>query len=88
MSSFESIVPIASTMIAFATVVFTTLWMSRQTREIAHERNALALIEAIDGLSSPISGMSPKMTSVLDSVDRRMSGRCSSWASSSRPWPV
>lgn len=53
MNSFESIVPIVSTLIAFATVVFTTVWMARQTREIAHERNALALIEAIDGLSSP-----------------------------------
>jgi hypothetical protein len=53
MNSFEYIVPILSTVIAFATVVFTTVWMARQTREIAHERNALALIEAIDGLSSP-----------------------------------
>ena len=53
MSSFESAVPIVSTVIAFATVVFTTIWMARQTREISHERNALALIEAIDGLSAP-----------------------------------
>jgi len=53
MGSFENLLPIASTLIAFATVIFTTLWMSRQTREIAHERNALALIEAIGGFSSP-----------------------------------
>ena len=53
MSSLDNIVPIVSTVIAFSTVVFTTLWMARQTREIAHERNALALIEAIDGISAP-----------------------------------
>ncbi len=45
--------PIASTAVAFATVIFTTLMMARQTRQIEHERNALALIEAIDRLSSP-----------------------------------
>ncbi len=53
MGSFGNLLPIVSTLIAFATVIFTTLWMARQTREIAHERNALALIEAIGGLSSP-----------------------------------
>ncbi|HKW44644.1 MAG TPA: DUF4760 domain-containing protein [Candidatus Eremiobacteraceae bacterium] len=53
MTSLNDIVPIVSTVTGFATVLFTTLWMARQTREIAHERNALALIEAIDGLSSP-----------------------------------
>jgi hypothetical protein len=53
MSLFQTYAPIASTVIAFAAVIFTTLLMARQTREIAHERNALALIEAIDGLSSP-----------------------------------
>ncbi|HKW44467.1 MAG TPA: DUF4760 domain-containing protein [Candidatus Eremiobacteraceae bacterium] len=53
MASLNDIVPIVSTVTGFATVLFTTLWMARQTREIAHERNALALIEAIDGLSSP-----------------------------------
>jgi len=53
MGSFGNMLPIVSTLIAFATVVFTTLWMARQTREIAHERNALALIEAIGGFSSP-----------------------------------
>jgi len=53
MSSFNELVPIVSTVIAFATVIFTTLFMARQTREMRHERNALALIEAIDGLSSP-----------------------------------
>lgn len=53
MSSFNELVPIVSTVIAFATVIFTTLMMARQTREMKHERNALALIESIDGLSSP-----------------------------------
>jgi hypothetical protein len=53
MGSFANLVPIVSTVIAFATVLFTTIMMARQTREIAHERNALALIEAIGGFSSP-----------------------------------
>src|SRR5579863_6487962 len=53
MSPLESAVPIVSTIIAFATVLFTTIMMARQTKEIAHERNALALIEAIGGFSSP-----------------------------------
>ena len=53
MGSFDNLVPIVSTVIAFATVLFTTMMMARQTREIAHERNALALIEAIGGFSSP-----------------------------------
>lgn len=53
MTSFETIVPVASIAIAFATVVVTALLMHRQAREMAHERNALAILEAIDRLSSP-----------------------------------
>jgi hypothetical protein len=53
MSPLESAVPIVSTIIAFATVVFTTVMMARQTRQIEHERNALALLDAIDRLTSP-----------------------------------
>ncbi|HEY5095917.1 MAG TPA: DUF4760 domain-containing protein [Candidatus Eremiobacteraceae bacterium] len=53
MSSFDNLIPVMSTVIAFATVIFTTMMMARQTREMRHERNALALIEAIDGLSAP-----------------------------------
>lgn len=53
MPLFETIAPIASLLIAFATVVFTTLLLSRQVRQMEHERNALAIIDAIDRLSSP-----------------------------------
>src|ERR1700687_1502873 len=48
----EQIVPIASLVIAFVTVVFTTYMLSRQVRQMEHERNALAILEAIDRLSS------------------------------------
>lgn len=53
MSLWEAITPAASLVIAFATVVFTTLMLSRQVRQMEHERNALAILEAIDRLSSP-----------------------------------
>ena len=52
MTSFETIVPIASIALAFATIVVTALMMHRQAREMAHERNALAILEAIDRLTS------------------------------------
>lgn len=53
MSPFETIVPIVSLAVAFATVIVTAVLMHRQAREMAHERNALALLEAIDRLTSP-----------------------------------
>ncbi|HET9343860.1 MAG TPA: DUF4760 domain-containing protein [Candidatus Eremiobacteraceae bacterium] len=53
MSPFETIVPIVSLVVAFATVIVTAVLMHRQAREMAHERNALALLEAIDRLTSP-----------------------------------
>jgi hypothetical protein len=53
MSPFETIVPIVSLIVAFATVIVTAVLMHRQAREMAHERNALALLEAIDRLTSP-----------------------------------
>ncbi len=53
MSSFETFAPLASIAIAFSTVVFTTLMMRRQVRQMEHERNALAIIEAINRLTSP-----------------------------------
>jgi len=53
MPLFDAVAPAASLIIAFATVVFTTLMLSRQVRQMEHERNALAIIEAIDRLSSP-----------------------------------
>jgi len=53
MTAFETIAPIVSILIAFATVVVTALLMTRQAREMAHERNALAILESIDRLTSP-----------------------------------
>ena len=51
-SLFEQITPIGSLFIAFATVVFTTLMLSRQVRQMEHERNAIAILQAIDRLTS------------------------------------
>jgi hypothetical protein len=48
----EQLVPIASLVIAFVTVVFTTYMLSRQVRQMEHERNALAILDAIDRLTS------------------------------------
>lgn len=53
MLSADVVLPLLSTLVALAAVIFTTMMMARQTRQIEHERNALALIEAIDRLSSP-----------------------------------
>jgi len=53
MTSFETIVPIVSIVIAFITVIVTALLMARQAREIAHERNAIAILESIDRLTRP-----------------------------------
>jgi len=52
LQSFNTIVPIGSLIIAFATVFVTAFLMQRQAREMAHERNALAILEAIDRLTS------------------------------------
>jgi len=48
----DKFVPVASLVIAFATVLFTTYLLSRQVRQMEHERNALAILEAIDRLTS------------------------------------
>lgn len=53
MNAFEAIVPIASILVAAVTVCVTAWLMHRQAREMAQERNALAILEAIDRLSSP-----------------------------------
>ena len=50
MPSFETL---GSLIIAFATVVFTTLMLARQVRQMEHERNAQAILQAIDRLTSP-----------------------------------
>ncbi len=49
MSSFETL---GSLLIAFATVVFTTIMLARQVRQMEHERNAIAILQAIDRLTS------------------------------------
>jgi hypothetical protein len=51
-SFFDQITPVGSLLIAFATVVFTTFMLSRQVRQMEHERNALAILQAIDRLAS------------------------------------
>jgi hypothetical protein len=48
----DQFVPVATLVVAFATVVFTTYMLSRQVRQMEHERNALAILEAIDRLTS------------------------------------
>jgi len=53
MSPFETIVPIVSLIVAFATVIVTAIFMQRQAREMAHERTALAILEAFARLTSP-----------------------------------
>lgn len=53
MPSYETVVPIASLAVAFLTVIVTAWLMHRQAREMAHERNANAILEAIDRLTSP-----------------------------------
>lgn len=51
--TFETLIPIVSLLVAFATVIVTAVLMHRQAREMAHERNAIAILEAIDRLTSP-----------------------------------
>jgi hypothetical protein len=46
------IIQVASLVVALATVVFTTYMLSRQVRQMEHERNALAILDAIDRLTS------------------------------------
>ena len=51
--TFETVIPIVSLLVAFATIIVTAALMHRQAREMAHERNAIAILEAIDRLTSP-----------------------------------
>jgi hypothetical protein len=48
---FDQVAPAASLIIAFATVLFTTLMLARQARQMEHERNALAILQAIERLT-------------------------------------
>lgn len=52
-SLFDQVLPIGSLLIAFATVIFTTLMLARQVRQMEHERNALAMLDAVERLSAP-----------------------------------
>lgn len=67
MSLFDQIAPVGSLLVAFATVVFTTIMLSRQVRQMEHERNALAILQAIDRLSSaPMVHVFTRLRSVQD----------------------
>jgi len=48
----DLVIPIASLVIAFGTLVFTTLMLRHQSGQMEHERNALAILEAVDRLTS------------------------------------
>ncbi|MBC5824861.1 MAG: hypothetical protein GIW99_02010 [Candidatus Eremiobacteraeota bacterium] len=68
MSAFEQLFPLISIIIAFATVLLTTLLLARQNRQLEHERNALALLAAIDRLTEP---KVVKVFATLSGVDQR-----------------
>ncbi len=52
MPQFEQLATLGSVLIALATVVLTTVMLSRQVRQMEHERNAVAILQAIDRLTS------------------------------------
>jgi hypothetical protein len=52
MTEFEQIIPLASLIAAFATILVTAFLMARQVKAMEHERHALALLDAIDRISS------------------------------------
>ena len=51
--STEVISSVASVTVAVLALVFTTLLLARQVRQMEHERNALAIMEAIERLTDP-----------------------------------
>jgi len=44
---------VASVAVAVLALVFTTLMLARQVRQMEHERNALAILEAVERLTDP-----------------------------------
>ncbi len=50
---FNEWLPLTSVTISFATVLVTALLLGRQIKQMEHERNALAILEAIDRLADP-----------------------------------
>ena len=89
--AFETVVPIVSLLVAFATVIVTAVLMHRQAREMAHERNAIAILEAIDRLTSPelvaafdeLAGVNERYT-----TDRELAERFPGSADSRANWVV
>lgn len=51
--SAELISSVASVAVAVLAMVFTTFLLARQVRQMEHERNALAILEAIERLTDP-----------------------------------
>lgn len=51
--SAEQLWPAASVAVAVIALVFTSLLLARQVRQMEHERNALAILEAINRLTDP-----------------------------------
>ena len=49
----EQLLSAASVIVAVIALVFTTLMLARQVRQMEHERNALAILESINRLTSP-----------------------------------
>ena len=49
----ERLSALASVVVAFLALVFTSILLARQARQMEHERNAVALLEAISRLTSP-----------------------------------
>jgi len=52
--SVELLSSIAGVAVALAAMVFTTVLLARQVRQMEHERNALAVLEAIERLTDPL----------------------------------
>lgn len=51
--SAEIVLSFASVIVAVLALIFTTLLLARQVRHMEHERNALAMMQAIERLSDP-----------------------------------
>ena len=51
--SAELITAVASVAVAIAAMIFTTLMLARQVQQMEHERNALAVLEAVERLTDP-----------------------------------
>lgn len=49
----EQLSALASVLVAFLALIFTSILLARQARQMEHERNAVALLEAISRLTSP-----------------------------------